>query len=95
VEAASEQRLQRGATSGGAISEEKDSWSKPQEACNGRKVFEEVLRWFPKRTAVDEEARQHDAVMRRLSAQAHYMLKLPTSFSGAHLMFIDCYRAER
>jgi hypothetical protein len=48
---------------------------------SGRK-FEEILRWFPKRKVLDAEAQKQDAILRRLSFQAHAMLGLPRSFAG-------------
>ena len=52
------------------------------QGSTGRK-YEEILRWFPKRVTMDREVERQDAIMRRLSFQAHDMLSLPRQFSGA------------
>ena len=53
-----------------------------QQGSTGRK-FEEILNWWPKRMTMDDEAQRQDAVLQRLSFQAHDTLGLTTRLSGA------------
>lgn len=52
-----------------------------KQGSTGRR-FEEILRWFPKRTMMEREAQRQDALLRRLSFQAHDILALPRTFAG-------------
>ena len=54
----------------------------PEQRGSTGKKFEEILRWWPKRAMMDDEAERQEALLRRLSFQAHGMLGLPTRLSG-------------